>query len=48
VNRQPNILLICADQLGARHVNTYSSGVNSTPNLDRLAARGAGKPIDFN
>jgi arylsulfatase len=29
-----------ADQMGARHVGCYGSGVPSTPTLDRLAARG--------
>ena len=38
--RQPNIIFIMADQLGANFVSCYGSGVNSTPNLDRLAAEG--------
>ena len=37
---QPNIIFIMADQLAARYLGTYGSGVDSTPNLDRLAARG--------
>ena len=37
---RPNILFICADQLGAAQIGCYGSGVDSTPTLDRLAARG--------
>jgi len=37
---QPNIVFIMADQLGARFVNCYGSGVDSTPTLDRLAEEG--------
>jgi arylsulfatase A-like enzyme len=37
---RPNILLIMADQLGARFLNCYGSGVDSTPTLDRLARSG--------
>ena len=36
----PNIVLIVADQLAAAFVGCYGSGVDSTPTLDRLAARG--------
>ena len=36
----PNIVFILADQLGARALGCYGSGVDSTPNLDRLAREG--------
>jgi len=39
VERRPNILLICADDLGWSDVGCYGSEV-LTPNLDRLAASG--------
>lgn len=38
--KQPNILFIMADQLAAKHIGCYGSGVNSTPTLDALAERG--------
>ncbi len=38
--RRPNIVFIMADQLGARALGCYGSGVDSTPNLDRLAGDG--------
>jgi arylsulfatase A-like enzyme len=38
--RQPNIVFIMADQLGAAHLGCYGSPVNATPNLDALAGRG--------
>lgn len=37
---RPNIVFIMADQLAASFINCYGSGVDSTPNLDRLAATG--------
>lgn len=37
---RPNILFICADQLGAAQIGCYGSGVDSTPTLDRLASGG--------
>ena len=37
---RPNIIFIMADQLAASFVGCYGSGVNSTPNLDRLAKSG--------
>jgi choline-sulfatase len=37
---QPNIVFIMADQLAAKFVGAYGSGVDSTPQLDLLAARG--------
>lgn len=39
VVKQPNILLICADDLGFSDIGCYGSEVK-TPNLDRLAATG--------
>ena len=38
--KPPNIIFITADQLAARHLNCYGSGVPSTPALDALAERG--------
>lgn len=38
--RQPNIVFVMADQLGAASIGAYGSGVESTPTLDRLAAFG--------
>ncbi len=38
--RRPNIVFIMADQLGARFVNCYGSGVDSSPTLDELARKG--------
>ena len=38
--RQPNILMIMADQLSALALATYGHGVVRTPHLDALAARG--------
>jgi arylsulfatase len=38
--KQPNIVLIMADQLSAAFIQCYGSGVNSTPCLDSLAAEG--------
>lgn len=38
--QRKNIVFIMADQLGARHLGCYGSGVDSTPGLDRLAAAG--------
>jgi len=37
---RPNILFICADQLGAAQIGCYGSGVDSTPAIDSLSARG--------
>ncbi|MBT3295973.1 MAG: sulfatase-like hydrolase/transferase [Verrucomicrobia bacterium] len=39
-SRSPNIVFITADQLGAKHLNCYGSGVPSTPALDAIAAKG--------
>jgi arylsulfatase A-like enzyme len=37
---RPNVLLILADDLGARDLGCFGSRFYETPNLDRLAARG--------
>lgn len=40
-NEKPNILLICADDVGMWNLGAYSHGVMApTPNLDRLAQEG--------
>ena len=39
-SRRPNIIFIMADQLSAKWVGCYGSGVASTPTLDRLAGKG--------
>ena len=38
--KKPNILLILADDLGARDLGCFGSTYYETPNLDRLASRG--------
>lgn len=38
---RPNILFICSDDHAQHALSCYGSRVNSTPNLDRLAAAGA-------
>lgn len=38
--KQPNILLILADDLGARDLGCFGSTYYETPNIDRLASRG--------
>ena len=40
VARKPNIILILADDLGAKELSCYGSTRHSTPNLDRMAAEG--------
>jgi arylsulfatase A len=37
---KPNIILILADDLGARDLACFGSTYYETPNLDRFAARG--------
>ena len=37
---RPNIVLITADQISARHLGCYGDPVGATPHLDRLAAGG--------
>lgn len=39
-NKQPNIVLVMADQLAPQFTGTYGHPLVSTPNLDALAARG--------
>ncbi|MFM7317135.1 MAG: sulfatase-like hydrolase/transferase, partial [bacterium] len=39
-DRQPNIILIVADDLGAYDLGVYGSKFHRTPNLDALAAGG--------
>ena len=38
--KRPNVLLILADDLGARDLGCFGSTYYETPNLDRLASRG--------
>lgn len=38
--QRPNVLLILADDLGARDLGCFGSVYHETPNLDRLASRG--------
>ncbi len=40
-NKQPNILFIMSDDHGAQAISAYGSGLNHTPNIDRLAQNGA-------
>ncbi len=35
-----NILIICADMIGAQHVGCYGNPVGASPNVDKLAQRG--------
>lgn len=37
----PNVILILADDLGAKELSCYGNRVHRTPNLDRMAAEGA-------
>lgn len=39
-DRQPNILIIQADQLAARALAAYGNTVSKTPTIDRLVERG--------
>ena len=39
--KQPNILLIMADDLGAENLACYGNTIYQTPNLDRMAKEGA-------
>jgi Sulfatase len=36
----PNVILILADDLGAKDLSCYGSKKHQTPNLDRMAAEG--------
>lgn len=38
--KQPNLILIMADDLGAKELSCYGNEKHDTPNLDRLAASG--------
>ncbi len=38
--RQPNILFIMADDHASKAISCYGAGINSTPNLDRIALEG--------
>ena len=38
--RPPNIILILADDLGAKELSCYGNKLHQTPNLDRLASEG--------
>jgi arylsulfatase A-like enzyme len=40
-NQQPNVLYIMADDHAAHAISAYSSKINRTPNIDRLATDGA-------
>ncbi len=40
MTKQPNILFIMSDDHAARAISAYGSGLNSTPNLDRIADGG--------
>jgi arylsulfatase A-like enzyme len=40
MTKKPNILFIMADDHAARAISAYGSGLNSTPNLDRIANEG--------
>ncbi|MCX8282044.1 sulfatase [Phyllobacterium sp. 0TCS1.6C] len=40
MTKQPNILFIMSDDHAARAISAYGSGLNSTPNLDRIANEG--------
>ena len=37
---RPNILFIMADDHAAKAISCYGTGINSTPNIDRIAAEG--------
>lgn len=40
MTKRPNILFIMSDDHAARAISSYGSGLNSTPNLDRIANEG--------
>ena len=40
VGAKPNIILILADDLGAKELSCYGNKEHQTPNLDRMAAEG--------
>lgn len=39
-SKQPNIIFIMADDHAAKSISCYGAGINSTPNLDRIADEG--------
>ncbi|WEJ11393.1 sulfatase family protein [Sinorhizobium prairiense] len=40
MTKQPNILFIMSDDHAARAISAYGAGLNSTPNIDRIADEG--------
>ena len=40
MNKRPNILFIMADDHAAKAISAYGSGLNETPNIDRIASEG--------
>ena len=40
MNNKPNILFIMADDHASKAISSYEGGLNSTPNIDRLAKEG--------
>jgi arylsulfatase A-like enzyme len=44
---QPNILLILTDDHAAHAISAYGSRINTTPQIDRIAAGGATLPNAF-
>lgn len=40
MNKKPNIVFILCDQLAASFIGCYGSGVDSTPNLDKMSKEG--------
>ena len=40
MNNKPNILFIMADDHASKAISSYAGGLNSTPNIDRLAEEG--------
>lgn len=39
-NGRPNIIFIMADDHASKSISAYGAGINSTPNIDRLASEG--------
>jgi arylsulfatase A-like enzyme len=37
---RPNIIFILADDHASKAISAYNAGINSTPNIDRLATEG--------